>query len=316
MDRELRNLERLAAGGDAEAAARLERARGRAGARAGQVSQAALGLATYLGVAGEPAPRLRRGQDVYVDLGPRRLSASEQIRKGLARGSGYDAEWACGKAPPAAALALLLLLDELEAPEGAPHYRHLLLGRWVQGIGAWGHEACLRAGLAAIRRAEQTPDEARAVAALAAWLESPGEEALEAFRTAAGSLSPNLSGSVNYSGTGNTDAYDEALDRWERWCPVSKALQELAFSFRTHEPLRREYAGKAVARLVHVPARELEQVIRSDVREWAATPDARVETPSPATETALESANQSGAEAAGPGLFGRIVASLRRALGG
>jgi hypothetical protein len=272
MDERLRDLERRAHGGDAEALARLTHERRRA------AGPAAARLLAFVGAPDDPPLRTSDLPPGWAAAptwngGSRDLAA--EVRRALAQGSVFDVEYECRDAPPAAARGLLALLDELGAPPDHPA-RHLLVGRLALGLRRWGLEAFVRGVDATLRRACEPagPEQAPAFAAVARWLDDPDEGAARAALDAGAALRPDFSPYFNFAPTGNTDAADEAEARWERERPVDAALCQLGRSVardREHED-----TARSLTRLRHVDARELERALRAAMWAWATRPDARV----------------------------------------
>lgn len=273
MDDRLRELERLARSGDADARARLDRER----QRLGRPSAAAERLLAFVGAPdGRPlATRdLPEGWDVAHVYGRARRIAAE-VREEHATASAFMLAYTCRFATPAAARGLLALLDELGvAPEHPARFE--LVGRLVLGLREWGLEAFVRGALAALRRACDAPSPrlGAAFAAVARWLDDPGHETAQAAIDAGAALRPDFSAYYNFAPTGNTDALDEAVAEWERGQPVDAGLVELSRSLafdRGHED-----AALALSRLRHVDARDLEAAVRDAMWAWATAPGARL----------------------------------------
>lgn len=274
MDERLRDLERQAHTGDPDALARLARAR----RRAGLTGEAAARLLAFVGAPDAPPLRaadLPAGWATARSPNGAARDLAAEVRRHHAEGARWEIEYACSDAPPGAARGLLALLDELGLPPEHPA-RFALVSRLVHGLQSFGLEAFVRGVEAALRRACDAPTPAQAAAfdAIARWLAEPADGAADAALHACTALRPDLSPFYNFAPTGNTDALDEAEARWEREQPVDAGLAQLGRALR----FDREHhdAARAVSRLRHVDARDLERAVREALWAWASSPDARL----------------------------------------
>lgn len=274
MDERLRDLERQAHTGDPDAQARLARAR----RRAGVPGEAATRLLAFVGAPDAPPLRtadLPAGWDVAPTWTGGTREVAAEVRRHHAEGARWEVEYACSNAPPGAARGLLALLDELGLPAEHPA-RFALVSRLVLGLQAFGLEAFARGVDAALRRAcsAPSPGQQRAFDAVARWLDEPSEATAAVAAGAASELRPDFSPYFNFAPTGNTDALDEAVSRWEHEQPVDAGLGELTRTLRFDREHRD--TARALSRLRHVDPRELERAVRDALWAWASSPDARL----------------------------------------